>query len=100
MITGGMVFFVFVVLIALGVLIKIFKFRHKFLAVLLIALILFGYFSFNTAFKGQDIDLTDFKGVAQASGIYFSWLGSVFGNVQTITSKTIENNSENNLAWK
>ncbi|MEK6828721.1 MAG: hypothetical protein AABY15_01235 [Nanoarchaeota archaeon] len=93
MITGSVILYGIAIAIALWMLVKITRFRHKILAIFVIALILFGYFSFNTAFKGQAVDLKDFRGLTEASAVYFSWLGSVFGNAQTITSRVVENNS-------
>ena len=100
MITGSMVFSLVVLAIALFVIIKITKFRHRFLAIILIALVIFGYFSFNLALGGHEVDLTTAKGVGQAFGIYFSWLGTAFGNAQTITSRIVENNSDDDMAGK
>ena len=100
MITESIIFSVVLLAIALFVIMKVTKFRHRLLAIILIALVLFGYFSFNFALGGHEIDLTTAKGVGQAFGIYFSWLGTAFGNAQTITSRVVENNSENEMAGK
>jgi len=100
MITGSIVFFVVIIAIALWTIITITKFKHKLLVVFLIVLILFGYFSVKTAFDGQNVDLTDFKGVVATSGIYFSWIGSTFSNTHEITSLSIDNNPKNNQAGK
>lgn len=72
------------------------KLRHKLAFIFLLVLFLFGYFSITSAFDGQKIDFTDFKGVSHAVGIYFSWIGSEFDNAQAITTRAVENNSENN----
>jgi len=88
-----MIFYISAVAIAIWIIFAITKIRHKLLVVILIAIILFGYFSINSAFEGKQIDLGDFNGVAEASGIYFSWLSSAFGNAGTITSRAVENSS-------
>ena len=70
------------------------KSRYKLIAFFLIALSIFGYISFNLAFGENEVDLSDFNGVSNAAGVYFSWLGTAFGNAQTVTSRVIEGNSE------
>ena len=66
------------------------RLKHKLWAIFLIALILFGYFSFNVTLKEQNIDYSSFDGIMEATGIYFSWLGGIFGNVKTITGSAVE----------
>jgi len=90
---GSVALFVVVHLILVWMATRMKKSKYKILAFFLIALSIFGYVSFNLAFEGHDINLSDFKGVTEASGIYFSWLGSVFGNAHAITTMAIENNS-------
>mgnify|MGYP001612662498 CR=1 FL=1 len=86
----GVVLLVIVILVVLIWLLMEFKqFRHKIWAVFLIALILFTYFSFTTVLKGKDIDLKSVSGLTQATKLYFSWLGSAFANVKTITTNAI-----------
>ena len=70
------------------------RFKHKLVAILLIALILFTYFSFVSVLKNQNIDYKTVPGVLKASQLYFSWLGSVFGNFKTITTSAIK------MDWK
>jgi len=94
MITGSVILSVVILAVAIWALLKVVKLRRKLFVLLVIALVLFGYLSFNIALDGQNVDLTDFKGVAEASGIYFSWIGSAFGTAQTITSRVVENNSK------
>lgn len=100
MITGSMIFSGILLVIGLLIVIAITRFKHKLLAIFLIMLVLFGYFSFNFALGGHDVDLTTAKGLGNAFGIYFSWLGSIFGNAGAITSKAVENNSDDNLKGK
>ena len=69
------------------------KIKHKIWAVILIALIVFGYLSFTIVLRDQNIDYTSPSGIIHAGRVYFSWLGSLFGNVKTMTSHAI------NLDW-
>ena len=98
MITGSIILSVVILAVAVWALLKVVKLRRKLFVLLVIAIVIFSYLSFNIALDGSKVDLTDFKGVTEASGVYFSWLSSSFGNVQTITSNAVENNSENSEA--
>lgn len=64
--------------------------KHKFTAILLIALIIFSYFSIVSAFKGKDIDLKSSQGIKAAGKMYFLWLGSAFLNIKIITANAIK----------
>jgi len=70
------------------------RFKHKMLAVLLIGLVITVYFSFTFVIKDQNINFKTVEGIKTATGIYFSWIGSLFTNFKTITSNAI------NLEWK
>jgi len=86
----GVTSFVVAVLIAAVWLILGFKrFRHKFFTIFLIALILFTFISFSMVIKNKGVDLKTVSGMMQAGKLYFSWLGSVFGNFKTITADAI-----------
>ena len=76
---------------------KIKKMRYKLLAFLIIVLLIFGYFSANSVFAGKEIDFNSFKGVSEAAGIYFSWLGSFLSSTEAITSHAVKNNTEENV---
>ncbi|MEX2017120.1 MAG: hypothetical protein WD876_01465 [Candidatus Pacearchaeota archaeon] len=91
----GILFFALSHFVLIWLVAKMKKSKYKLIAFFLIAVSIFGYFTYNLAFENTDVDLGDFKGVSNAVGIYFSWLGSAFGNIQGITSKAIENNSQN-----
>jgi hypothetical protein len=69
------------------------RFRHKMLAVFLIVLILFTYFSFSAVIKGKNIDLKTPDGLKQAGHLYVLWLGNAFKNVKVVTSNVI------NMSW-
>jgi len=60
------------------------------------ALILFTYFSFTATLKGKDLDLKTISGLTTATKLYFTWLGSMFGNLKTITTNAIKMNWKSN----
>lgn len=69
------------------------RFRHKLLAIFLISLVLFGYFTINSVvLQRNDVDLGSVGGVIAAGKIYLSWLGSIFGNIKSITADAIHLN--------
>jgi hypothetical protein len=80
---------VVVLIVAIWLIIEFKRFRHKILAVFLIVLILFTYFSFASVIKGKDLDLKTFDGMKQAGKLYFLWLGNAFKNVKVVTSNVI-----------
>jgi len=63
--------------------------RHKLWAIFLIALILFGYISFTVVLKDKNIDYHSFSGLMGAGKLYLSWVGSILGNLKTITANAI-----------
>ncbi|MFH1801769.1 MAG: hypothetical protein ABH804_02990 [archaeon] len=79
-----------VFVIAAWIIIEMKRFRHKILAIFLIALILFSYLSFTAVFRERNIDYKSLNGVTEATKIYFSWLGSVFGNIKSITTNAVK----------
>ena len=83
---------VILVVVAIWVFLELKRFRHRILAVFLIALVLFVYFSFLLVFHGKTVDLSSIDGIKQAGGIYFSWLGSAFGNVKSLTANAVNMN--------
>ena len=85
---------VLVLVVAIWLIIEFKRFRHKILAVFLILLILFTYFSFSAVIKGKDIDLKTFAGMKEAGKMYFLWIGNMFKNVKTVTTNAI------NMSWK
>ena len=91
---SGTSFFVVVLLvISIWIIIEIRRFRHKIFAIFLIMFILFLYISAIVVFNGQEIDLTSISGIVSATKFYFSWLGSLGGNIKTIAANVI------NLDW-
>lgn len=94
MVIGTTFFVVAVLVVAVWLIIEFKRFRHKLLAIFLVALIIFTYISFMVTLKGQDIDFRSVAGLKQAGKLYLSWLGSVFGNLKTITTNAIH------MDWK
>ena len=94
MVMGNAIWIIGVSVISLWILFKVIRLRRKLFVIILIGLILFGYLSFSAALQGHKVDLGNFEGVSKTFGIYFSWIGSSFGSTQSITSKAVENNSQ------
>ncbi|MFH1209888.1 MAG: hypothetical protein V1663_03810 [archaeon] len=85
---------VLVLVVAIWLIIEFKRFRHKILAVFLILLILFTYFSFAGVIKDKNLDLKTLDGMKEAGKLYFLWLGNAFKNVKVVTSNVI------NMSWK
>ncbi len=96
MVVGVTLFIIAVLIVAIWVIVEIKRLRHKIFAVFLIAMILFTYISFSVVLKGQDVDLKTVPGMISASKLYFSWLGSVFGNLKSVTTYAIKMDWESN----
>lgn len=64
--------------------------KHKVLAILMIGILLFLYFSATTVFKDKQVDFKSASGIFNAVKIYFTWFGSALGNVQTFTANFIK----------
>jgi len=79
-----------VLIVAIWVIVELRRFKHKLFAIFLIGLILFGYFSFTFSLKGQNIDFKTVPGILEASKLYFSWIGSAFGNIKSIATNAIK----------
>lgn len=87
----GVTLLIIGILIAgIWILLEFKRFRHKFFAIFLIALILFSYISFTLVLKGKNVNLKTSSGILQAGKLYFSWLGSIFGNFKTITTNAVK----------
>jgi len=91
---GISLFIIAVLIIAIWVIIEIKRLKHKLFAVFLIALILFTYLSFIVTLQGQEIDFKSVSGWMTAGKLYYSWLGSIFGNMRSLTSYAV------NMDWK
>jgi glucan phosphoethanolaminetransferase (alkaline phosphatase superfamily) len=97
MAVGVTILLIVVLIIAILVLVRLKKFKHELVAIFLIALLLFGFFSFNAVFKGKDISVKNLSDVGNLGKMYFSWLGNIFNNVKVITTQAVKmdwNNSK------
>ena len=90
MVIGITVLVISVLVIAIWVIIEVKRLKHKLFAIFLIGLILFAYFSFTFSLRGQDVDIKTVPGIIEASKLYFSWLGSAFGNMKSITTNAVK----------
>ncbi|MDP2628720.1 MAG: hypothetical protein Q8P15_02380 [Nanoarchaeota archaeon] len=89
MVIGATFLVIAAAVIIIWVFLELSHFKHKILTVLLIGFILFLYLSTTMVFRGKDVDIQSVSGISEATGIYFSWLGSFFGNLKTVTSNVI-----------
>ncbi len=94
MVIGTALFVVLVLIIAIWAILEFKRFRHKVLAIFLIALVLFTYFSFTAVIKKNGVDVKTVSGLVEGSKLYFSWLGSIVVNVKDITTHAI------NMDWQ
>ena len=94
MVIGITLFIISVLIIAIWVIVEIKRMKHKLLAIFLIGLVLFLYISASFVFKNQDVEWKSVSGLMKGSSLYFSWLGSAFGNLKSITSYAIK------MDWK
>jgi len=90
MAVGVTLLIVAVLIIAIWVIIEVKRFKHKIFAIFLILLILFTYLSFTAVLKGKDINFKSAVGLKEAGTLYVSWLGSIFGNLKSITTHAID----------
>ncbi len=91
---GGTLLVVLLVVAAIWVFVEVKRFKHKAYAILLIVLIVFTYISFAATIKGKNLDLKSVDGIKGAGKLYFAWLGSIFGNLKTLTTNAVH------MDWK
>lgn len=94
MVVGTTLLIVASLIVVIWLVVELRRFRHKMLAIFLIALILFTYLGFMASIRGKDLNLRSADGIKTAGKLYLSWLGSVFGNLKTITVNAIH------MDWK
>ena len=90
MVFGLPVSIIVIAAIAIFLLFGFKKMRHKFLALFLIALVLFSFFTFNAAFSDKKISINSLSDLGKTFKVYFSWLGNVFVNIQSITANAVK----------
>jgi hypothetical protein len=93
---GMTILIISILIIAILVLVRLKKFKHEMVAVFLIVLILFGFFSFNAVFKGKNISVNNVSDVGKVVKLYFSWLGNVVHNIKTISAQAVKMNWQGN----
>ena len=74
------------------VLLVAFKFKeikHKFGLVLIAVVLVFLVLSFMQVYSSTGEDLKSFDGISKIVKVYFSWLGSLFGNMGKIAGYAI-----------
>lgn len=69
--------------------------KHKILAIFLVAILLFFYFSTSFVFKDKKVDFKSIQGIADTVQIYFSWLGASLTSARTFTANVINGNAGN-----
>jgi hypothetical protein len=79
-----------ILIIAIWMIFGFKKIKYKLLVLFLIALILFSIFSFNSAFNGKDISVSNVSDLGKVVKIYFSWLGNIFVNLKTISGQAVK----------
>lgn len=93
---GVTLFIIIALVVAIYFIFEFKKLRHKLSALFLIALLLFGFFSFNAVFKGKDVSINSIADVENVAKIYFGWLGFAFNNVKVLTTNAIHMNWKGN----
>ncbi|MEK6848886.1 MAG: hypothetical protein AABX65_04620 [Nanoarchaeota archaeon] len=78
------------ILIAIFVVTKVAELRHKFFVASILVLLLLFYVSFSLVAKDAGVDVGTADGIVKATGIYFNWLGTLFGNMRSITSNAVK----------
>lgn len=86
---GTIFFVVAAIIIGVWLFVELKGLSHRILAISFILLFVFFYFSYSFVQRNYGPDAEGISGVLEASKIYFSWLGHVFGNIKTITGNVI-----------
>lgn len=94
MVIGVTLFIIAALIIAIWVFIEMKRMRHKVFAIFIIALILFSYISFTVVLKDSNVELKTIPGMIDAGKLYFAWIGSMFGNMKSITTYAVK------MDWK
>lgn len=68
--------------------------KHKLFAIFLIGFLFFSIYGFNATFSGKNISIDNLGDFADAAGLYLSWYGNVFNNMQILTANAVK------LDWK
>ncbi len=90
MVLDVIIFIVAILIVAIWFLYGFKRVKHKILAIFLIILVLFSFFSFSAVFKDKDISINSISDLGNLAKIYFLWLGNIFGNVKSITADAVK----------
>ena len=86
-------FIVIAIIVIVGILIYLFtefkRSKDKFMVKVLILLVLLSYFGFSHILKDNNIPLNSPSNLIKIGKVYFSWLGSIFLNLKSLTTKAI-----------
>ena len=75
--------------VALFIFLRFREIRHRVTHVVIILLVVLLVGSIATVYLSNDVDLTSFEGIASAGKVYFSWLGTMFGNIGKVSTYAI-----------
>ena len=64
--------------------------KHKSYAIFVMLFIIFLYVSGSLVIKKGGINVYSFNGLIQGIKLYFSWLGSLFGNLKTMSGEAVK----------
>ena len=78
------------IIVAIWIIIEVKRFKHKIFAIFLMILIVFLYFGAFAVFQDREVDFTSISGITEATKLYMSWLGTIFGNFKSITGNVIQ----------
>ena len=84
------IFVLAIITIGIWMVIEVKRLKHKIFAILLIIIIIFSYASFAIVVQDNKMDFTSVSGITEATKIYFSWIGSIFKNLKTITTNVFK----------
>ena len=71
--------------------------KHKIFTVLLIIFVLLFYVTMSQLVSKAQANLTTFDGIVQVLKIYFSWLFTVFSNMQQLAGQAVNADWQGNL---
>lgn len=78
------------VVVVLFLILKYREIRHKLSFIVILVLLLVLGVTFWNVYSTNHLKLDSFDGVTRAGKVYFSWLGSVFGNLKGLTAYAIK----------
>jgi len=95
--SGTTLIIIALVFIVVWVLLEIKRFKHKIFLISFVVLIVFLYIGVIVVLQDKQVDLKSISGIMGFTKIYFSWLGSILGNLKLITSNVVQMNWFQNI---